>query len=359
VEKDTYDYANESRWAAGFTGEVRKSTVSDNYYAYDGEKWRPASKQESDTYDYKNNRPWEAGSTGEMKEGVLTGTIYVFDESWREATDHELQWGFCDAAKEGVRPTDDKNYICRNGSWIDDPMHGSLWNMEIPAYQVQTPEVIACTAGDPFGMDDHGEACFQKTAGWWFAFDATPNFEGASASFSPANQNDDGTWELITTDGKGGPIIPGGNLVVGEGLNVTISVKGVDFYSPGIAGIGFYWINPQPNVSTRIKDHEGLCLTYSLSGNNAVLMELDWNRSAYGDDTWYVELNNETKKTINIPWDSFTQDGWDASHNTTVDDATGYSTGLRFMVRNVYATTHTVNFTIHALGWLGECGRTN
>ena len=171
-EKDTYDYVNESPWIAGFTGEVRKGAVSNNYYAYDGEKWREATEDEREMYDYVNNKSWNAGEYGERKNGAVTDTlVYIFDGAWRKATKYEALWGLCDESQNGN--SYDGEHVCSDGEWKEKAIvAGSLWNMNPERfYQVQTPEVVECTGGDPGAMDDYGASCFQNTEGWWFAYD--------------------------------------------------------------------------------------------------------------------------------------------------------------------------------------------
>ena len=64
---------------------------------------------------------------------------------------------------------------------------GSLWNMDVDAYQVQVPETVAC---DKTG-DDYGAACYQSTGGWWFAYVGDTK-DGQEMSFDPIDFNTDG-----------------------------------------------------------------------------------------------------------------------------------------------------------------------
>ena len=356
LEMNTLDYVNEKLWDAGFTGEVRKGSISDNYYTYDGEKWREATEDEREMYDYVNNRPWSAGEYGERKNGTVTNTlVYIFDGTWRKATPQEAQWGICDSDAEGT-VTEGNLYVCHNGVWEDyhyTQTGLSLWSMNSSlVYQVQTPEVVECTGGDPGAMDDYGAYCFQHTGGWWEVYDNSEEFDGVSSSVTPASRNVDGSWELITTDETDGSIIPGGNLQEGVGLHVNLTATGVDASTPGMIGIGFSWTKAETAIN--IAAHGGFCLTYSLVGAS-MLIELGWNESNYGFDTWYAELPEATGYTVPIPWSNFNRDGWDKSHNTTISTATGNTTSLKFILKNGTNRAVTSEFTIQSLGWLDEC----
>lgn len=353
-EKDTYDYVNENPWTAGFTGEVRKGAVTNNYYAYDGEKWRETTEDEREMYDYVNNKPWNAGEYGERKNGAVTDTlVYIFDGAWRKATKYEALWGLCDESQNGN--SYDGEHICSDGEWKEKALvTGSLWNMNPERfYQVQTPEVVECTGGDPGAMDDNGAACFQNTEGWWFAYDGTEANPGTEVGFTPISQNpEDGSWKLIMADMSDGSIIPGGNLVDGQGLRVTISTAGGASDSPAIGGIGFYWTKSKSAID--ISSHEGFCLDYSLSGA-PMYVELGWNTDVYGFDTWRAPLSETNGKTLKIPWSAFSQSGWDKKHSTTIATATENVVRLNIVLQNGNINEWTSEFTIHSLGWLDEC----
>ena len=144
---------------------------------------------------------------------------------------------------------------------------GSLWNMDVDAYQVQVPETVAC---DKTG-DDYGAACYQSTGGWWFAYVGDTK-DGQEMSFDPIDFNTDGTYKLITTDETDGSIIPGGNLIEGAGLQVTMSAAGGASSTPAIAGIGFNWTKAETPID--ISAHTGYCVVYSWTGSQALQMEL-------------------------------------------------------------------------------------
>jgi hypothetical protein len=232
---------------------------------------------------------------------------------------------------------------------------GSLWSISEGknySYQVQTPEVVQCTGGDPNSMDDYGAACYKSTGGWWFAYDATSSIAGTSATVSPADKNADGTWKLITTDETDGSILPGGNLDATKGIFATMSTTGVDGEHPGVVGIGFNWAKAETAVS--ITAHGGFCLAYSSTGST-VQMELGWDSKTYGDDTWFYELP-EGAKSLDLPWSMFKQEGWDKDHSTTVATATDYSVSIKFRIKNGTSTEMSNTFAIQELGWQGECG---
>ena len=129
---------------------------------------------------------------------------------------------------------------------------GTLWNMTVDAYQVQVPETRIC---DKTG-EDYGAACYESTGGWWFAYVGDED-KGQVMTFSPIDHNDDGTYKLITTDPLDGSIIPGGNLIEGAGLQVTMSAAGGASSTPAIAGIGFNWTKAETPIDISDKAEIG------------------------------------------------------------------------------------------------------
>jgi hypothetical protein len=84
-------------------------------------------------------------------------------------------------------------------------------------------------------------------------------------------------------------------------------------------------------------------------------MEMGWNRTTYGEDTWYVELIEGTHK-MSLPWSAFRKIGWDKDHNTTtINTAAENAVRLNFRLINYNTTAMTSTFTLHSLGWLSEC----
>lgn len=230
---------------------------------------------------------------------------------------------------------------------------GSLWNMDVPAYQVQVPETIAC---DKNG-EDYGAACYQSTGGWWFAYVGDEN-KGQKMSFDPITTNDDGTYKLITTDESDGSIIPGGNLVEGVGLQVTMSAAGGASSDPAIAGIGFNWTKAETPID--ISANPGYCIVYSWSGTQALQMELGWNENkdagGYGYDTWYALMPGQDALTkLDLPWSAFKQDKWDKPPQP-ITTAQKEAVSLKIRLKNSAAAEQKGTLTIAELGWTGECG---
>ncbi len=226
---------------------------------------------------------------------------------------------------------------------------GSLWNMDVDAYQVQVPETVSC---DKTG-DDYGAACYQSTGGWWFAY-VGDEADGQVMSFDPIDHNADGTYKLITTDESDGSIIPGGNLIEGVGLQVTMSAAGGASSTPAIAGIGFNWNKAESPID--ISAHTGYCITYAWTGSQPLQMELGWDESANGYDTWYTPMPAQTATAnLDLPWAKFKQDGWDkAKQPITV--AQQQAVSLKIRLKNSTAAEVSGTLTIAELGWSGECG---
>lgn len=238
------------------------------------------------------------------------------------------------------------------------------WEKDM-SWQVQTPEVVACTGGAPGEMTDYGQACFESTAGWWFAYDATKSWDdesqsmkpnGTVANVQPSTTNPDGTWKLITTDETEGGMLAGGNLDPDKGIWAELSATGVSTSVPGVTGIGFNWKKDESYIS--ITDKGGFCLAYSYSGNGVIQMELGWPDNTYGYDTWYLELPDGSN-AITVGWNDFQQDEWDDKHSTTVQTATDYAVSLKFRLKNGTTSPQTVTFGLTQLGWQAEgkgCG---
>ena len=227
---------------------------------------------------------------------------------------------------------------------------GSLWNMDVDAYQVQVPETVVC---DKTG-DDYGAACYQSTGGWWFAYVGDTK-DGQVMSFDPIDTNPDGTYKLITTDETDGSIIPGGNLIENVGLQVTMSAAGGASSTPAIAGIGFNWTKAETPID--ISAHTGYCIVYSWTGSQALQMELGWDEAANGYDSWYTSMPATTGSTssLDLPWAKFKQDGWDkAKQPITVAQTKAVS--LKIRLKNSTAAEVKGTLTIAELGWSGECG---
>lgn len=225
---------------------------------------------------------------------------------------------------------------------------GSLWNMEVDAYQVQVPETVSC---DKTG-DDYGAACYESTGGWWFAY-VGDEADGQTMSFSPIDKNPDGTYKLITTDETDGSIIAGGNLIEGTGLVVTMSAGGGAASTPAIAGIGFNWTKTETPID--ISAHAGYCIQYAWTGSSPLQMELGWDEAANGYDSWYSPMPAQASASVlDLPWAKFKQDGWDkAKKAITVAQSQAVSLKIRLKVATAAEVKGTL--TIADLGWSGEC----
>ena len=221
---------------------------------------------------------------------------------------------------------------------------GSLWNMNVDAYQVQVPETVAC---DKTG-DDYGAACYQSTGGWWFAYVGDEK-HGQTMSFDPIEKIDDGIYKLILYDEW-----YDGNLIEGVGLWVTMSAAGGDSSTPAIAGIGFNWTKAETPID--ISTHDGYCIEYSWTGSQALQMELGWDEKANGNDSWYAELpaTPDSNSILDLPWEKFMQDGWDEAKKA-IDIALTQAVSLKIRLKNSTAAEVKGSLTIVELGWVGEC----
>lgn len=229
---------------------------------------------------------------------------------------------------------------------------GTLWNMTIDAaYQVQVPETIIC---DKTG-EDYGAACYESTGGWWFAYVGDEK-DGQVMSFSPIDKNANGTYKLITTDPLDGSIIPGGNLIEGAGLQVTMSAAGGASSTPAIAGIGFNWTKAETPIDISAK--AGYCIAYSWTGSQALQLELGWKEivteGGYGYDTWYTALPASTAPTVlDLPWSKFKQDGWDKTKQP-ITVAQKEAVSVKIRLKNASAAKIEGTLTIYDFGYSGD-----
>ena len=221
---------------------------------------------------------------------------------------------------------------------------GSLWNMNVDAYQVQMPDdPITCNKT----TDDYTAACYSNNAGWWYAYSS--GNENEVVSFDPITKNDDGTYKLIMADDDG-DIIPDGNLVKDVGLVVTMSAAGGTPSAPAIAGIGFDWKKLKTEIDISVS-HDGYCILYQWTSPTPLQMELSWDEDANGYDTWYAELPMGYK-FLDFAWSDFKQDGWDKKPITIAKEK---SVGLKIRLKNSSAKEVKGTFTLVELGWKGEC----
>ena len=219
---------------------------------------------------------------------------------------------------------------------------GSLWNMDVDAYEVQIPSVGCDLVGT--GPDAY---CRRYEDGRFYPY-VGDSENGQTVSFEPITKNDDGTYKLILAD-EDGDIIPNGNLVKDVGLVVTMSAAGGTAAAPAIAGLGFDWSRFKTEID--ISSHSGYCILYQWTSPTPLQMELSWDEDANGYDTWYAELPMGYK-SLDFAWSDFKQDGWDKNPITI---ATEKSVGLKIRLRNSSTTEVKGTFTLVELGWKDEC----
>ena len=223
---------------------------------------------------------------------------------------------------------------------------GSLWNMDVDAYEVQIPSVGCDLVGT--GPDAY---CRRYEDGLFYPYVGNSE-NGQTMSFEPITKNDDGTYKLILAD-EDGDIIPNGNLVKDVGLVVTMSAAGGSPSAPAIAGLGFDWSRFKTEIV--ISSHPGYCILYQWTGSQALQMELSWNEETNGYDTWYAELpTTPGPTTLDFAWSDFKQDGWD-ENKKPITAATVTAVGLKIRLKNSAADEVKGTFTLIELGWKDEC----
>ena len=230
---------------------------------------------------------------------------------------------------------------------------GSLWNMDVDAYEVQIPSVGCDLVGT--GPDAY---CRRYEDGLFYPYVGNSE-NGQTISFEPITKNDDGTYKLILAD-EDGDIIPNGNLVKDVGLVVTMSAAGGSSSAPAIAGLGFDWSRFKTKID--ISAHPGYCISYQWIGSGTSVgsviplqMELSWDEEANGYDTWYAELpTTPGPTTLDFAWSDFKQDGWD-ENKKPITAATETAVGLKIRLKNSAADEVKGTFTLIELGWKDEC----
>ena len=230
---------------------------------------------------------------------------------------------------------------------------GSLWNMDVDAYEVQVPSVGCDVVGT--GPDAY---CRKYEIGRFYPYVGNSE-NGQTMSFEPITKNDDGTYKLILAD-EDGDIIPNGNLVKDVGLVVTMSAAGGSAGTPAIAGLGFDWYKDKSAID--ISSQPGYCISYQWIGSGTAVgsviplqMELSWDEEANGYDTWYAELpTTPGPTTLDFAWSDFKQDGWD-ENKKPITAATVTAVGLKIRLKNSAADEVKGTFTLIELGWKDEC----
>jgi hypothetical protein len=224
---------------------------------------------------------------------------------------------------------------------------GSLWNMKVDSYQVQTPERVGCDQASYDAQEDYGY-CYQHSAGWWFLYEG-----GGTVSFDAPAYKEGSTWQLVTTDEKTGKLMDPSNLVEGQGLVVGMHASGGTDTAPAVAGVGFNWTKAETPIN--IKANGGYCISYNWTGSEDLQMELGWDEKTNGFDTFYALMPPGSNK-LDFPWEKFDKDGWNKSVSYTIDDATTAAVSLKIRIKNPNAAEASGVLTIAELGKPGECG---
>ncbi len=227
---------------------------------------------------------------------------------------------------------------------------GDLWGVDtdlFPSLQVQVPQVVQCWADDPDPVDSQ---CYTTTGGWWFGY-----------TDGPATTTQVKLGNSYTNFGEGVSITDpedGSSLLPGSALEIKFTAGPGEAEAPTISGIGF---NHMGNESgTSIENFGGYCITYSLTGE-ALQMELGWNESQYGYDTWYVELPVSANRTTKVfAWSAFDKDGWGTGTGVqAITTATGSAVSLKIRLKNGGGTTKISDFSLYELGRANSnCGGT-
>ncbi|MCQ2121895.1 MAG: hypothetical protein MJY78_08740 [Fibrobacter sp.] len=263
-------------------------------------------------------------------------------------------WGLAacgdDSSSSLNKETADENQESDSGDDVDAPpgnllgmanSAGPLWNMHVNAYQVQVPEAVECSMAN-----DDASLCYEITGGWWFAY-VGDDADGQTMSFSPIDYNPNGTYKLITTDEFDGSIIPGGNLDEDRGLVVTMAAGEGKTSTPAIAGVGFNWT--KDGLPIDISGHSGFYIKYSWTGSSPLQMELGWDDSVCGTNSWYAKLPAKREPAVlELPWAEFKQDG----QGQTIDVAQTQAVSLKIRLKVVSAAEVKGDLAIVELGWL-------
>jgi hypothetical protein len=226
---------------------------------------------------------------------------------------------------------------------------GSLWNMDVDSYQVQTPERLACDQSVYDAQEDYGH-CYEISAGWWFLYEG-----GGTVSFdAPAYKDDKGKWQLVTTDASTGKLMDPSNLVKGSGLVVGMHASGGTSDAPAIAGVGFNWTKAESEID--ISANGGYCIAYNWTGSSDLQLELGWDDTKHPKyDTWFALLPPGSK-ALDLTWDKFDKVGYAKDDPTTIDDATKKAVSMKVRIKNEDAAEVSGVLTISELGKPGECG---
>ena len=183
-----------------------------------------------------------------------------------------------------------------------------LWDLTVPNYEVQVPEVATGACGGPY-----------TCAGWWMGYGQNGGL------WMPSNA--DGS--LLLADTTTGLPIEHGNLTA-TGLAVHLVAPAVDSLHTSIAGLyfNFSYLLKRTDVS----NFGGFVITYTSS--IPLDLELGWDSTAYGTDTWHAALPvHATSSALSLPWAVFKKDGWATgadAHALTVAEQNLLSLRIRF-----------------------------
>ena len=226
---------------------------------------------------------------------------------------------------------------------------GSLWNMDVDSYQVQTPERLGCDQTTYDAQEDYSH-CYNLSAGWWFAYEG-----GGTVTFdAPVYKDDKGKFQLATTDEKTGKLLDPSNLQEGVGLVVGMYAEGGTNEAPAVAGIGFNWMKAE--TETNITSFGGFCIVYNWTGSEDLQMELGWDDTKHPKYDTFFALLPPGNKNLDLPWTAFDKAGYDKTDKSVVKDATDNAISLKIRIQNKSAAKVGGTFTLAELGKQGECG---
>lgn len=202
-----------------------------------------------------------------------------------------------------------------------------LWDLTVPNYEVQVPEVVSGECGGP-----------STCGGWWYGF--AQNY----GDWSPKNAMDNA---LITEDTTTGNPFTDGSITR-TGLRVLLKAPAaLATDKPAIAGIAFNYSFTRAPIN--ISEYSGFSITYT--SDFPLRVELGWDESIYGYDTYYAALPvHATSSTLFVPWSVFKKDGWatgSASHPLSV--AYTQAVSFKILLKNYGTSMEYANFELQKL----------
>jgi len=201
------------------------------------------------------------------------------------------------------------------------------WDLTVPNYEVQVPEVVSGECGGP-----------STCGGWWYGF--AQNY----GDWSPKNAMDNA---LITEDTTTGNPFTDGSITR-TGLRVLLKAPAaLATDKPAIAGIAFNYSFTRAPIN--ISEYSGFSITYT--SDFPLRVELGWDESIYGYDTYYAALPvHATSSTLFVPWSVFKKDGWatgSASHPLSV--AYTQAVSFKILLKNYGTSMEYANFELQKL----------